>query len=163
MAFYAFSIIPFYRQKPLRFPSSPAIGLRSTDKPWVIAGNTVDFFTGKRAVSISVLPSYPRRTLKDHTTAFTSKLSPLNKPFPFVFSSLKRIGRTFAKAELIANEVLVCSHGLNTTQRSPISQANTMGSGTTGVACMNTGRNFIGIERDEKYFEIAKQRIKAIP
>jgi len=36
---------------------------------------------------------------------------------------------------------------------------NTMGSGTTGVACMNTGRKFIGIEKDEKYFEIAKQRI----
>lgn len=39
----------------------------------------------------------------------------------------------------------------------------TMGSGTTGVACRNTGRNFIGIERDEEYFEIAKQRIEAIP
>ena len=36
----------------------------------------------------------------------------------------------------------------------------TMGSGTTGVACMNTGRNFIGIERDEKYFQIAKARIE---
>jgi len=36
---------------------------------------------------------------------------------------------------------------------------NTMGSGTTGVACMNTGRNFIGIEKDPKYFEIAQQRI----
>lgn len=36
---------------------------------------------------------------------------------------------------------------------------NTMGSGTTGVACRNTSRNFIGIEQDEKYFEIAKQRI----
>lgn len=35
----------------------------------------------------------------------------------------------------------------------------TMGSGTTGVACINTGRKFIGIERDEKYFEIAKDRI----
>lgn len=35
---------------------------------------------------------------------------------------------------------------------------NTMGSGTTGVACANTGRKFIGIERDEKYFEIAKKR-----
>ena len=37
---------------------------------------------------------------------------------------------------------------------------NCMGSDTTGVACVNTGRIFIGIEKDEKYFEIAKQRIE---
>ncbi len=37
---------------------------------------------------------------------------------------------------------------------------NTMGSGTTGVACVNTNRNFIGIEKDDKYFEIASNRIK---
>ena len=36
---------------------------------------------------------------------------------------------------------------------------NCMGSGTTGVACVNTNRNFIGIEQDDKYFEIAKTRI----
>jgi len=36
---------------------------------------------------------------------------------------------------------------------------NTMGSGTTGVACVNTNRNFIGIEIDDKYFEIAEKRI----
>ena len=36
----------------------------------------------------------------------------------------------------------------------------TMGSGSTGVACKNTNRNFIGIEKDDKYFEIAKQRIE---
>ena len=35
-----------------------------------------------------------------------------------------------------------------------------MGSGTTGVACINTNRNFIGIELDEKYFKIAEERIK---
>jgi site-specific DNA-methyltransferase (adenine-specific) len=35
----------------------------------------------------------------------------------------------------------------------------TMGSGTTGVACNNINRKFIGIEMDEQYFEIAKQRI----
>ena len=35
----------------------------------------------------------------------------------------------------------------------------TMGSGTTGVACVNLGRNFIGIERDDKYFGIAGCRI----
>ena len=34
------------------------------------------------------------------------------------------------------------------------------GSGTTGVACVNTGRSFIGIELDETYFNIAKQRIE---
>lgn len=38
---------------------------------------------------------------------------------------------------------------------------NTMGSGTTGVACVNTGRNFIGIEMDAGYFAIAEARIAA--
>ena len=36
----------------------------------------------------------------------------------------------------------------------------TMGSGSTGVACMNTNRKFIGIELDENYFNIAKDRIE---
>ena len=36
----------------------------------------------------------------------------------------------------------------------------TMGSGTTGVACANTNRNFIGIELDAGYFEIAQNRIR---
>ena len=35
-----------------------------------------------------------------------------------------------------------------------------MGSGTTGVAAKNLNRNFIGIEQDQKYFNIAEQRIK---
>lgn len=35
-----------------------------------------------------------------------------------------------------------------------------MGSGSTGIACVNTGRNFIGMELEQGYFEIAKQRIK---
>lgn len=34
-----------------------------------------------------------------------------------------------------------------------------MGSGTTGLACINLGRSFIGIEKDDKYFEIAKERL----
>jgi len=38
---------------------------------------------------------------------------------------------------------------------------NAMGSGTTGLACVNTGRRFIGIERDEEYMKIAESRIQA--
>lgn len=36
---------------------------------------------------------------------------------------------------------------------------NTMGSGTTGIACLNTGRKFIGIEKNELYFKLSKYRI----
>ena len=39
---------------------------------------------------------------------------------------------------------------------------NCMGSGTTGVACKNLNRNFIGIELDEKYFNIAEKRIHEV-
>ena len=38
----------------------------------------------------------------------------------------------------------------------------TMGSGSTGVACKNTGRNFIGVELDEEYFKIAAERINGV-
>lgn len=34
-----------------------------------------------------------------------------------------------------------------------------MGSGSTGVACANTGRNFIGFELDDGYFEVASKRL----
>ena len=36
---------------------------------------------------------------------------------------------------------------------------NCMGSGSTGVACVDTNRDFIGFELNEQYFEIAKERI----
>jgi DNA modification methylase len=37
---------------------------------------------------------------------------------------------------------------------------NCMGSGTTGVACQNLGRNFIGIEKDKEIFIVAKKRLR---
>ena len=40
---------------------------------------------------------------------------------------------------------------------------NTMGSGTTGVACNNTNRKFIGIERDREYYNIALDRLSSLP
>ena len=37
---------------------------------------------------------------------------------------------------------------------------NCMGSGSTGIACINTNRDFIGIELDDNYFDLAKERIE---
>ena len=53
-------------------------------------------------------------------------------------------------------EMLVCSY----TNENELVLDFTMGSGSTGVACMNINRKFIGIELDENYFNIAKQRIE---
>lgn len=47
----------------------------------------------------------------------------------------------------------------NSTNENEIVLDPFMGSGSTGVACVNTNRNFIGIELNEKYFDIAKERI----
>ena len=37
-----------------------------------------------------------------------------------------------------------------------------MGSGTTGVACKNTGRSFIGVEKDPEMFKVAEERLRAL-
>ena len=50
----------------------------------------------------------------------------------------------------------------NSSQKDQLILDPFMGSGTTGVACLNTNRNFIGIELDENYFKIAEERIKNI-
>lgn len=56
--------------------------------------------------------------------------------------------------------VELCEYLIKTyTNENDIVLDNCMGSGTTGVACMNLNRKFIGIELDEKYFEVAKERI----
>ena len=58
--------------------------------------------------------------------------------------------------------VALCEYLIKTyTNEGDLVLDNTMGSGTTGVACKNLNRNFIGIELDEKYFQIAKERIES--
>jgi site-specific DNA-methyltransferase (adenine-specific) len=48
----------------------------------------------------------------------------------------------------------------NSTEKTAVVFDGFMGSGSTGVACVNTNRNFIGIELEPQYFEIAEKRIK---
>ena len=80
---------------------------------------------------------YPTQILRFKRDCLTSQLHPTQKPVAL----LEYLIRTYTnEGELVLD--------------------NCMGSGSTGVACINTNRNFIGIEIDKKYFEIAKNRIK---
>ena len=57
--------------------------------------------------------------------------------------------------------VSLCEYLIKTyTNPGDLVMDNCMGSGTTGVACINTDRKFIGIEKADKYFEIAQKRIE---
>ncbi len=81
---------------------------------------------------------YPRSVLKLSTDKQKSTLHPTQKP------------------------VALCEYLLKTyTNEVETVLDSCMGSGSTGVAALNTGRRFIGIEKDERYFQIAKNRIES--
>lgn len=69
----------------------------------------------------------------------------------------KKYGHPTVKPIEIVKNLIVNSSNENDWVLDPF-----MGSGTTGVACVNTNRNFIGIELDEKYFKIAEERINNV-
>jgi site-specific DNA-methyltransferase (adenine-specific) len=79
---------------------------------------------------------YPTQIWKFKRDILTSNLHPTQKPVLL----LEELIKTFSnEGDIILD--------------------NCMGSGSTGVACLNTNRSFIGIESDEGYFKIAKDRI----
>lgn len=76
--------------------------------------------------------------------------------FPLTILTFKKDGNLHpTQKPVILLEYLVKTY----TQEGQVVLDNCMGSGSTGIACINTNRNFIGIELDEKYFSIAEKRI----
>lgn len=77
-------------------------------------------------------------------------------------TSIKRFKRDKDKIHPTQKPVALMEYLIRTyTDEGETVLDNCMGSGTTGVACVNTRRNFIGIEKDDKYFAIAQARIEA--
>lgn len=74
------------------------------------------------------------------------------------FKTAESEGKTFHKTQ---KPVELLEYIINTyTNEGDTVLDFTMGSGSTGVACMNTNRKFIGIELDDTYFDIAEKRIE---
>lgn len=86
---------------------------------------------------------------KGSTEKYPTSIIRVQKPHPS-----KAVHRTEKPVELL--EYLIKTY----TNEEDTVLDNCMGSGSTGVACVNTNRNFIGIELDKHYFKIALKRIK---
>ena len=124
-------IAVFYRQKPTYNPQ----GLVKLDKPFYTKRNTEGVYSTMRGTpALTEYTNYPKNLIEFKCER---GLHPTQKPVPL----FEYLIRTYTnEGETVLD--------------------NCMGSGTTGVACVNTGRRFIGVELDAGYFEIAKQRIE---
>lgn len=100
----------------------------------------------------------PLRTssgLKNDYTCYSDEYFPTNiLDFPNCRNRKKNTHPTEKPVDLL--EYLIKTY----TQEGEVVLDNCMGSGSTGIACLNTNRDFIGIELDSNYFSIAKERIE---
>lgn len=105
----------------------------------------------KRTKNGSLSDNYGNRK-----AAYTESLDGARNPL-----SILSYSKNGSKLHPTQKPVELCEYLIKTyTNENDVVLDNCMGSGTTGVACVNTNRNFIGMELDENYFNIAKDRIE---
>ncbi len=127
-------ICVFYRKKPTYNPQ----GLKRLAKPILSRAekHRSNLYEWRGGDCIQEYTNYPKHLIE--FAKDTSSIHPTQKPVAL----LEYLIKTYTnEGETVLD--------------------NCMGSGSTGVAAVNTNRNFIGIEKDDKYYEIAQQRINS--
>lgn len=104
-----------------------------------------EIVTGVRGTQKSA--AAPKRAILQHRTAYPHQVLDFDKPENPVHGTQKPVALM---------EYLIKTY----TREGETVLDFTMGSGTTGVACKNLNRKFIGIELDETYFNLARERIE---
>ena len=132
------NICVFYEKQPLYIPQMTVYtGPKRTNK---VKNGKMGLLTDSSAKKVVEYQDnglrYPTQVLKYKRDILTSNLHPTQKPVALM-------------------EYLIKTY----TNEGETVLDFTMGSGSTGVACRNLNRKFIGIEKDDKYFDIAKERI----
>ena len=128
------NILIFYKKPPIYNPQM------EKGKPYTLERNTFTVNYGKQVDMVRTENTgerYPLTILKFKRDK--EKLHPTQKPVALL-------------------EYLIKTY----TNEGEIVLDNCMGSGSTGVACLNTNRKFMGIEKDDKYFDIACNRINRL-
>lgn len=132
------NVLVFYDRQPTYNPIKTTGHARKTSKGGV---RPVSVYRDHAALErdYDSTERYPRSVLTFASDKQRSKLHPTQKP------------------------VALCEYLIRTyTNPGDLVLDNCMGSGTTGVACLNTDRRFIGIEKDPGYFATASARIEAV-
>ena len=96
-----------------------------------------------------------RQEYESQRYTFNNYNNGIENSLSYYFRKEKRYNHPTQKPTLLLEDIIKISSNENEVVLDCF-----MGSGSTGVACMNTNRQFVGIELDEKYFEIAKKRIE---
>jgi len=127
----------FYRKQCVYNPQGLIKGRYNNNRPSRGKKEKGKYVHGlEREIGISEYTGYPKNILK-FSNPNNKNVHPTQKPVALL-------------------EYLIKTY----TNEGEVVLDNCMGSGSTGVACINTNRNFIGIELDDEYFEIAKKRIE---
>lgn len=141
-------IMVFYKKLPTYNPQftegEPLHGMGNKFKTKKAQNNNYGNFdscNNPSAKRVGSTQKYPKSILTFPRSASCKMLHPTEKPV----SLLEYLVKTYTDDPINGKRQTVLD--------------NCMGSGSTGVACLNTGRNFIGIELDDKYFDIAYNRI----
>lgn len=133
------NVCVFYKQQPSYFPQKTTGHNRKVAKTSYVKENNGNSVYGKevRDTDYDSTERYPLSVQVFANADLSNVLHPTQKPVA-LFEYLIRTYTT--EGELVLD--------------------NCMGSGTTAIACKNTNRNFIGIEKEQKYFDIANKRIE---
>ena len=131
-------ICVFYKKQCIYNPQNLIYGEFDNNRKWRNNKEKCELFGKEKSFGISNAKGYPKNLLS-YSNPNNNLLHPTQKPVAL----LEYLIKTYTnEGETVLD--------------------NCMGSGSTGVACVNTNRNFIGIELDEKYYNIAKERIEKI-
>lgn len=137
--------------------------LNANKMPMKAHENILVFYKQLPTYNKTLSKGKPYRSISkaSHTTNYGNfGTQELNNEGARVPRDVLKFGRDNGKYHPTQKPVALCEYLINTyTNEGETVLDNCMGSGSTGVACVNTGRRFIGIEIDDNYFNIAKERI----
>ena len=130
------NICVFYKRLPVYNPQGIIYGNFQNDRKSKYSKGE-DIYGKEKEFGISHMSNFPKQIIEFSNPSGKGQLHPTQKPVDLL-------------------EYLIKTY----TQDGEVILDNCMGIGSTGVACVNTNRNFIGIELDKDYFNIANERIK---